>query len=103
MAGDARAIADGMHDSDSKRTMLEIADSYDRLAVWAEETTAGGMECWAMPDRTAAYWEEKAARAIETASTASTTELRLAFLGIAKNYKEIAAHTFELDQWRQKS
>jgi hypothetical protein len=45
MAGDARAIADGMHDSDSKRTMLEIADSYDRLAVWAEETTAGGMEC----------------------------------------------------------
>jgi hypothetical protein len=45
MAGDARAITDGMHDSDSKRTMLEIADSYDRLAVWAEETTAGGMEC----------------------------------------------------------
>jgi hypothetical protein len=39
-----------------------------------------------MPDRTAAYWEEKAARAIETASTATTTELRLAFLGIAKNY-----------------
>jgi hypothetical protein len=56
-----------------------------------------------MPDRTAAYWEEQAARAIESASKATTTELRLAFLEIAKNYREIAAHTLELDQWRQKS
>jgi hypothetical protein len=45
MAGDARATADSLHDPDSKRTMLEIADSYDRLAVWAEETNAGGLDC----------------------------------------------------------
>ena len=45
MAEDARAMADGMHDPDSKRTMLEIADSYEKLATWAAKTHAGGLDC----------------------------------------------------------
>ena len=55
-----------------------------------------------MPCQTAEDWEEKAERAIEAASKATTTELRLAFLEIAQNYKEIAAHTRLLGQWQQK-
>ena len=34
MAEDARRMADCMDDPDAKRVMVEIADSYDRLAAW---------------------------------------------------------------------
>jgi hypothetical protein len=40
MADDACAMADHMHDPDSKRMMLDIADSYERLAAWASNTDA---------------------------------------------------------------
>ena len=55
-----------------------------------------------MPERTPEYWEEKAAQAIESANKMTTTELRLAFLEVAKNYKEIAERARTLAQWRQK-
>lgn len=35
-AEEARATADQMHDSDSRRVMLGIADGYDKLAARAE-------------------------------------------------------------------
>jgi len=35
-AAEARARADQMHDWDAKCTMLGIAESYDRMARWAE-------------------------------------------------------------------
>ena len=38
-----------------------------------------------MPEQTAKYWEEKAARAIEAAGKATTTEMGWAFLEIAQN------------------
>lgn len=53
-----------------------------------------------MPDQSAEYWEEKAARAIEAANKMTTAELRTAYLKIAQNYKEIAAHTRVIDQWK---
>ena len=45
MAEDARRVANCMRDPDAKRVMVEIADSYDRLAAWATQTNAGGMDC----------------------------------------------------------
>ena len=47
MAAEARTIADGMHDPDSKRVMLQIAEGYENLAAYAErpatnERTEGG-------------------------------------------------------------
>lgn len=55
-----------------------------------------------MPDRTAEYWEEKAVKAVESANRMTTTELRLAFLEIAKNYREIAERARIADQWQQR-
>jgi hypothetical protein len=54
-----------------------------------------------MPDRTAQYWEEKAAKAIESANKMTTTELRLAFLELAKNYEQLAERARTLERWQQ--
>lgn len=40
MAEAARSMADGTSDADGKRIMLEIANSYDELAVWAAKVDA---------------------------------------------------------------
>jgi len=40
-AAEARAIAGGMTDPDAKRTMLEVAQSYERLAERAELRAKG--------------------------------------------------------------
>jgi hypothetical protein len=45
MAEDVRRMADRMRDPDGKRIMLEIADSYDKLAVWAVKTDAADADC----------------------------------------------------------
>jgi hypothetical protein len=45
MADDARATSDHMHDPDSKRMMLDIAASYEKLAEWAAKTNSGEMDC----------------------------------------------------------
>ena len=37
MAADARAIAMGTHDPSAKKTMLDIAADYDRLAKKSED------------------------------------------------------------------
>jgi hypothetical protein len=46
-----------------------------------------------MPIQTAEHWDEKATRATYAARKASNVSLRLAFLEIAKHYREIAAQT----------
>jgi hypothetical protein len=45
MAQDARRMADRMHDPDGKRIMLEIADSYDKLAIWTANSDAAEADC----------------------------------------------------------
>jgi hypothetical protein len=45
MAEDVRRMADRIRDPDGKRIMLEIADSYDKLAVWAVKTDAADADC----------------------------------------------------------
>ncbi len=40
-AKEARALAEQMNDPDAKRTMLGIAEDYERLAKRAEERAAG--------------------------------------------------------------
>jgi hypothetical protein len=45
MAEGARAMADNMHDPDSKRMMLDIVASYEKLAEWAAKTNSGEMDC----------------------------------------------------------
>jgi hypothetical protein len=40
LADDARAAADKLRDSESKKTLLEIADGYDQLALIAEKKMA---------------------------------------------------------------
>jgi hypothetical protein len=40
-ADEARAMANHMHDPEAKRTMLDIAEGYDKLATRAARRTAG--------------------------------------------------------------
>jgi hypothetical protein len=44
MAEDARAMAARMRDPEAKRMMLEVAANYEKLAVLATETNAGGLD-----------------------------------------------------------
>ena len=39
-AKEARSIADSLNDPDSKRSMLQIAEEYERLATRAKERSA---------------------------------------------------------------
>jgi hypothetical protein len=55
-----------------------------------------------MPERTAQFWEEKAAKAVESANRMRTTELRLAFLKLAENYKQLAERARTLERWRHR-
>ena len=43
-AEEARTIADGMRDPESKRMMLDVATSYEKLADRAEARSAGGQQ-----------------------------------------------------------
>jgi hypothetical protein len=45
MAEEARAMADRMRDPESKRVLLEIANSYDRLAIWTANSDAAEPDC----------------------------------------------------------
>lgn len=40
-AAEARSMADGIHDSETKRAMLAIAENYERIAKRAEAREAG--------------------------------------------------------------
>jgi hypothetical protein len=40
MAEEARAMADRMHDPESKRVLLEIASACDQLAIWTANSDA---------------------------------------------------------------
>ena len=44
MAEDARRMADRMRDPESKRVLLEIANGYDRLAIWTANSDARDAE-----------------------------------------------------------
>ena len=41
LAHEARTIANGMHDTVSKQTMLEIAERYEILAAYTERQATG--------------------------------------------------------------
>ena len=41
-AGEARALADDLNDPETRRSMLRIADEYERLAERARERAANG-------------------------------------------------------------
>lgn len=45
MGEDARSMADRMRDENSKRIMLDIANSYEELAAWAAKTDQADGDC----------------------------------------------------------
>jgi UV DNA damage repair endonuclease len=86
-AAEARAMADEMQDAKAKAIMLEIVESYERIAMSAEVHRSSSKE----PDvDTPEHWHKRAKEARILADSLRDPNPKRVMLGIAESYEKLA-------------